>query len=74
MQTIELKSEAEKEALAKLEAMSDDEFLMFVAKLPPRVKLLAKSGMCNWREVLPAWYVKLETNASEEINPDDIPF
>ena len=88
MSTATLQSEAEREALAKLEAMPDEEFLLFVAKLPARVKLLAKSGMCDWRTVLPAWYVKLSANvsderdqadgnphvATDEVNPDDIPF
>ena len=60
---------SEAKALAELEAMSDAEFLAFVAKLPERVKLLGRTGMCDWRTVLPAWYVKLSAPVSEEINP-----
>lgn len=50
---------SEHEALAKLEAMPEAEFQAFFAKLPERVKLLVKSGMSDWRKVLPEWYIEL---------------
>ena len=49
------------EALLKLEKMSTQEFNNFLKRLPERVGMLVRSGMCNWREVLPEWYVKSRT-------------
>lgn len=45
------------QALNILEKMTDKEFGDFTNKLPNRVQLLLK--LTNWREVLPAWYIKL---------------
>jgi hypothetical protein len=45
------------EALNKLEQMTDNEFKKFFDKLPSRVQLLVRSGMVNWRKVLPEWYI-----------------
>lgn len=38
--------------------MPEDKFQKFFETLPYRVKLLIKSGMVDWREVLPEWYEK----------------
>lgn len=46
------------EALKELETMSTQRFNSFLLTLPERVQMLVRSGMCNWREVLPEWYVK----------------
>ena len=42
-----------------IETMPEDKFQKFFEALPSRVKLLIKSGMVNWREVLPEWYEKM---------------
>ena len=42
--------------IQKLETMSDTEFNIFLTSLPQRVQFLVRSGMANWREVLPEWY------------------
>lgn len=47
------------EVLEKLESMNDDEFNEFLRKCPERVQMLVRSGMCNWRVVLPQWYRKI---------------
>ena len=44
------------DALNSLNAMSDDEFLAFFNLLPLRVRMLVKSGLVDWREILPQWY------------------
>ncbi len=44
------------EALAALEAMTDEKFNAFLSKCPQRVQLLVRSRMVNWREVLPEYY------------------
>ena len=41
--------------LAQLEAMTEAEFQAFFATLPQRVQILVRSGMCDWREVLPQY-------------------
>ena len=41
--------------------MSTQRFNSFMLTLPDRVQMLVRSGMCNWREVLPEWYVKSRT-------------
>ncbi len=46
-------------ALEILTKMSDQEFNQFFEKLPERVKLLVRSGLVNWKEALPEWYIKL---------------
>ena len=48
------------DALKALESMPDAEFNAFLGSLPARVQLLVRSRMCDWREVLPEWY--LSTN------------
>ena len=53
---------AKRDALKKLEAMSDQEFDTFLASLPERVGLLVRSRMVDWREVLPEWYIKQHEN------------
>ena len=63
------------EALKALEEMPDAEFNAFLGTLPARTLLLVRSGMCDWRSVLPAWYVKRKEEGPQEgIDPADIPF
>jgi len=52
----------ESDALNILEAMPEDTFQAFFSSLPARVRLVVGSGLCNWKEVLPQWYVKHLTN------------
>ncbi len=52
----------EKEALQKLEDMDDSTFMAFLESLPLRVEMLIKGRMVDWRETLPAWYLKKENN------------
>ena len=52
----------ETKALETLKAMPETEFQTFFKSLPERVKLLVRSGMVNWQEVLPQWYIKLSIN------------
>lgn len=59
---INLRKMTEEEALQKLDEMEDKEFMEFLDSLPPRVVLMVKGRMVNWREVLPAWYVKRSNN------------
>ena len=42
-------------ALEQLEAMNDEDFNTFLSSLPERVQMLVRSGMADWREVLPQW-------------------
>ena len=46
------------EALKKLENMTDDKFDKFFISLPYRTQLLVRGGMVDWKESLPAWYIK----------------
>ena len=48
------------EALQKLEQMPEIEFQNFFRSLPLRVQMLVRSGMADWRQVLPEWYIKYE--------------
>ncbi len=62
-------------ALKTLEAMPDADFQAFLTSLPSRVQLLVRSGMSDWRNVLPQWYIKsLSKEPDAPINVDDIPF
>ena len=44
------------DVLEKLDTLPEEEFQLFFATIPPRVKLLVKSGLCDWRKVLPEYY------------------
>jgi len=46
------------QALKVLEAMSDKDFNDFLNNLPMRTQLCVKSGLVDWKEVLPQWYIK----------------
>ena len=46
------------EALNTLERMSNKEFNLFLKTLPQRVQMLVRSGMTNWKEVLPTWFLQ----------------
>lgn len=46
-------------ALQKLEAMNDEEFRVFMEKLPKVTQMLVRSGLVDWREVLPVWYERI---------------
>ncbi len=48
----------EAEALKVLEKMSTGDFNKFLNSLPARVGMCVRSGMCDWRKVLPLWYIK----------------
>lgn len=48
-----------KQALKKLEKMSDIEFALFLQECPARVRLVLKGGLLRWQDVLPEWYIKL---------------
>ena len=48
----------EQEALTLLEQMSENEYGEFWRKLPYRVQLTCY-GLCDWREILTYWYIKL---------------
>lgn len=66
---------SESMALKALEAMPEADFQAFFKSLPSRVQLLVRGGMQNWRDVLPQWYIKSQSNEpGAPINPDDIPF
>lgn len=41
-----------------VETLPEEEFQRFFSWLPSRVQLLVKSGMCDWKEVLPEWFDK----------------
>ena len=51
---------SKEEALKIIEAMPDDELQSFYQKLPARAKLGIHSGLVNWRDVLPGWYIHLQ--------------
>ena len=46
------------EALKVLEKMGTQDFNKFLNSLPARTQTLVKTGMCDWRKVLPEWYIK----------------
>lgn len=46
------------EALKEIKSLPDEEFNIFLERLPRRVSLLVKGRMVDWREVLPYWYKK----------------
>lgn len=48
-----------KQALTSLKKMSEEQFQQFFDTLPRRTKLLVGSGMVNWQEVLPEYYIEL---------------
>ena len=50
----------EEQALSKLTDMPEPEFQQFFKSLPQRVQMMCKGGLVNWKEVLPAWYVKTQ--------------
>lgn len=41
--------------LETLSNLSDQDFDAFFTRLPARVQLLVRGGMCDWREVLPQY-------------------
>lgn len=47
---------SEVRALQELESMDDKEFNEFLEVVPPRVKLLVRGRMVDWRKVLPPYY------------------
>lgn len=56
----EIKSDMdESEALKILEGMTDAQFNAFLQTLPERTQMLVRSRMCDWKKVLPAWYIKV---------------
>lgn len=59
----------ESEALIVLEKMTSQQFNHFLKGLPERVGMLVRSGMCNWREVLPQWYIKSQTENAPSVSP-----
>jgi len=63
----------EREALERLEAMSDEEFSGFLWSLPVRVQMLVRANMAEWRNILPGWYLKRK-RASEPVSVNDLPF
>ena len=48
----------ETEALEILENMPEEEFQEFFKSLPYRTQVGCRSGLLDWKEVLPKWYVK----------------
>ena len=59
-----------KQALNKLEKMTDREFNTFFEALPLRTQMLVKAGFVNWKEVLPQWYLNFtEHNERGIFNP-----
>ena len=51
-----------KEAERIIEKMTDSEYDVFLKSLPLRTQYLIRSGIVNYRDVLPKWYIKLTTN------------
>ncbi len=49
----------EKQALKKLQGMTDKKFQAFFKALPERVKLLVRTGFVDWKRALPQWYIKI---------------
>lgn len=47
-----------KEALEILEKMPENKFQEFFKSLPYRTQLCCQGGLVNWKDVLPAWYIK----------------
>lgn len=60
-------------ALKELETMPEADFQAFFKSLPERVQFLVRTGVTNWREVLPQWYAKSK-EPEAPLNIDDIPF
>ena len=50
-----------KEALIVLENMPEKQFQEWFRALPCRVRLMVGGGLVNWREILPIWYIKQQT-------------
>lgn len=51
---------SEEEALQVIKNMPGDELQAFYGKLPDRAKLMIGSGIVNWQDVLPKWYIKFQ--------------
>lgn len=49
-------------ALLIIETMPDDQFNRFLMTTPPRVQMLVRGRMCDWKKVLPQWYVQFEAD------------
>jgi len=65
----------EPEALAIIEKMTTQEFNHFLIGLPARVGMLVRSGMVDWKAVLPAWYIRVATmGGNEPLDLADIPY
>jgi hypothetical protein len=54
-------------ALKILMEMNEREFQTFFDSLPPRVKLMVKGGMVDWKEVLPQWYINFKEHNQNNI-------
>jgi len=48
-------------ALLVLDTMPDEQFNRFLQWTPARVQMLVRGKMVEWRDVLPSWYVRFET-------------
>jgi len=57
--------EEEQRALNTLEAMDNEDFEQFLDSLPLRTQMMVSSGLVDWREVLPRWYLSKLTPIKE---------
>lgn len=57
-----MKNKERNKALKALEVISDADFEKFLNECPARVQLLVRSGIANWKVILPEWYVSIPTN------------
>lgn len=51
--------------IEKLECMPEPEFQAFFKQLPERTQMMVRTGLCDWRRVLPEWYVKIYGSTSD---------
>ena len=49
------------QALTILEELDEDEFQRWFTSLPQRVQMIVKARFVDWREILPEWYIKGQT-------------
>lgn len=49
----------EPQALKKLKSMSDADFNAFLKRTPQRTQMMVRSGLVDWKEVLPGWLIKI---------------